>query len=304
MSVYEEARARIRGLALNLPTPFRGTGYAIDTDGLRRNLECYMDAGVPIILLTYGTSGFYVLSEEEIRLVTRMVVETVAGRAFVVAATGRWWLGQAVDFAHFCEQVGADCLMVTKLHPSWVRSDPDILDHHRELARCTRIPLMFHNECVGPASVDLAEAIADIEHVVAMKQELADYDQYVALAQRVCGRIAVVSGAGAPLAHWAHQFGVSASLTGVGQWAPGPEARYVEHLLAGHEADARKHLDIILPYRLLARRLNNHAAIKFAMDIAGLAGGPCRPPGANLTDEHRSRLAPVIRQTLRDLGMG
>lgn len=298
MSVYEDTRRRLRGLALNLPTPFHGPDYAVDEEGLRSNVERYLDAGVPILLLTYGTSEFYVQTEEEIRRVTAAVVDQTGGRAVVVAATGRWWTGRAIEFARYCERVGADCLMLTKLHPQWVKSDGDILDYHEEVARHTQIPLMFHQELTGPASVELARRIAGIEHVVAMKQEQQDYAQYVMLSREVTQRLAVVSGGGAPLAHWAHQLGVSASLTGVGQWAPGPEAHYVETLLAGNLGSARKHFDTILPYRLLASRLGNHASIKFAMGVAGYTGGPCRPPGQNLTDSQKAELEPVVRKTL------
>jgi len=301
MSVYEQTGRRIRGLALNLPTPFHGDDYAIHEKGLRRNVERYVEAGVPVILLTYGTSEFYVQSEEEIRRVTAAVVDQVKGRAVVVAATGRWWTQQAIAFALYCEQVGADCLMLTKLLPSWIKSDEDIIDYHKVVARRTRIPLMFHQELTGPASVELAKRIADIEHVVAMKQEQQDYSQYVLLSRGISQCLAVVSGGGAPLAHWAHQLGVSASLTGVGQWAPAPEKEYVQDLLKGDLAKARKHFDIILPYRLLAAGLGNHASIKFAMDVAGYAGGPCRPPGQNLTADQKAELEPVVRETLAAL---
>jgi 4-hydroxy-tetrahydrodipicolinate synthase len=302
MSLYDDVRRRVRGLALNLPTPFQGPDYYIDEAGLRSNIERYVAADVPIILLTYGTSEFYVLSDDEIARVTRIVVEAAARRALVVAATGRWWLGQTVAFARFCEEIGADCLMLTKMLPAYFRSNADVVEFHREVAGRTRIPLMFHNELDGPASVELAEKVAEVEHVVAMKQESPNYDQYVDLAQRVAGRIAVVAGAGAPLAHWAHQFGATASLTGVGQWAPRAERRYVEQMLSGQAEAGRRHLDTILPYRLLARRLGNHACIKHAMSVAGLAGGPCRPPSQNLTGEQKAQLTPVVLRTLESLG--
>jgi len=301
MSLYDDVRSRIRGLALNLPTPFRGPDFEIDFDGLRGNIERNIAAGVPVMLLTYGTSEYYVLSDDEIRQVTRATVEAVRGRACVVAATGRWWTGQAVEFARFCEDLGADCLMLTKLAPDWIKSDEDVIAYHRRVAERTRIPLMYHQEITGPRSIDLTLRIAEIEHVVALKQEQADYNQYVALGRSVAGRLAVVCGGGAPLAHWAHQFGAAASLTGVGQWAPGPEKRYVDMLLAGDVAAAQPHLEAILPYRLLAARLGNHPAIKYAMDLAGFAGGLCRPPGQNLSPGQKAQLEPVIRQTLRSL---
>ena len=298
MSIYEEARARIRGLALNVPTPFRGPEFEIDHEGLRRNLEEWIARDVPVILLTYGTSEFYSQTDAEIAEVTRTVVEAVAGRAFVVAATARWWLAKTVEFAHFCEDLGADCLMLTKIAPGFVGSPDEVLAWHEEVAGRTRIPLMYHQELIGPVSIELTKRIAAIENVVAMKQELGDYGQCVALAQGgINERLAVVSGAGAPLAHWAHQMGVAASLTGVGQWAPGPEARYVEKLLASDLTAAKRHLDIILPYRLTAARLGNHACIKHAMTVCGLAGGLVRPPGQNLTVNQKAEITPIITAT-------
>jgi len=302
MSIYEQARARIRGLALNVPTPFTGPEFDIDHEGLRANVETWIAGNVPVILLTYGTSEFYAQTDAEISEVTRTVVEAVAGRAFVVAAAARWWLAKTVEFAHFCEDLGADCLMLTKIPAEFVGSPDEVLAWHREVAGRTRIPLMYHQEIVGPASIELAERIAAIENIVAMKQELGDYVQYAALAQGgITDRLAVVSGGGAPLAHWAHQMGVAASLTGVGQWAPEPEARYVEELVAGHFTSAKRHFDAILPYRLTAARLGNHACIKHAMTVCGLAGGSVRPPGPNLTEDEKAEITPIVEDTRRRL---
>src|SRR5688500_10128750 len=110
---YPEIRSRVRGLVLNMPVPFARGSLAVDEAGLRRNIEHWIASGVKVLLLTYGSSEFHSLSEQEIADVTRVTVETANRRALVIASSGRWWLGQQVEFARLCEKLGADALMPT-----------------------------------------------------------------------------------------------------------------------------------------------------------------------------------------------
>ena len=49
---YSQLQGRLRGLVLNVPTPFEPKTFEIDYEGLRRNIEHWVGAGVRTLLLT------------------------------------------------------------------------------------------------------------------------------------------------------------------------------------------------------------------------------------------------------------
>ena len=96
---------------MSIPTPFHQDG-AIDFDGVANLVEVGIAGGTQVSLLTAGDSQFFYMTEAEIAELTRFVIERVAGRTLVVAATGRWHTAKAVEFAEFSRDAGADVLML------------------------------------------------------------------------------------------------------------------------------------------------------------------------------------------------
>ena len=295
--MYEQAKERVRGLVLNQPTPFKPTSYEIDHQGLRDNIEFWIAQGVQVLLITIGTSDFFVLSDDEILEVTRTTVEAAQGRAFVIACTHQWWLGQTIEFAQQCEKLGADALMVVKHEPDNATPE-DFGDFHRAIYDACKIPLVYHSYLTGPRSAEVIRRVAEVPSLIAIKQELHAYRQYSLLRDTLEDRWAIIAGGGGELAYHAHQFGAVASLTGTGQFAPPQALDFVHRMDTGNWAGARAFLDRIAPYRRLATRIGSHTAIKQAMDLAGLVGGPARPLyRRKVTAEDKEQLTTVLYET-------
>ena len=68
--------------------------------------------GVRIFELTAGNSKYHVLSYEEIKGVTRAMVEAAGGIGLTIAATGPWPAEQSLEYARFAESLGADAVQV------------------------------------------------------------------------------------------------------------------------------------------------------------------------------------------------
>ena len=110
----EEVKVLLNGPVNSLPTPFLPDGE-IDWDGVRKIIDVGIEGGSGVSLLTYGDSQFDFLSDAEVEALTTCLVDQVRGRALTVAATRRWSDARAVDFAHFCRQLGVDALANGKL---------------------------------------------------------------------------------------------------------------------------------------------------------------------------------------------
>ena len=109
-------RARFKhhftGPLCSINTPFRSDG-AIDYDGLRRFVDAAIAGGARTILFTPGDSLYAVLSEQEIADLTRATREHIGSRAMFLAAAGPWWQDQAVAFARYAAEIGADGVLAS-----------------------------------------------------------------------------------------------------------------------------------------------------------------------------------------------
>ena len=127
-------------------------------------IDAAVRAGVGVVAMTAGNSMYATLTYDEIKSLTRMMVEGTAGRALTIAATGPWWTGQSEDYARFAESLGADAVQVL-MAP---RADEDShVAHYRAVAAATRLGIVVH----GAPSLALAKRLAGIDSVVAMKAE-------------------------------------------------------------------------------------------------------------------------------------
>lgn len=179
-----QVRERIRGPILTLPTPFTAD-FQVDEAGVRNMVALGQENKVGVYELTAGNSMFSWLNDEEIRRLTRTFVDAVSGRGIVIAATGPWWTGQAVEFARFAESAGADALQVL-LPPG---SESGYVRHFRAIAEATRIPLVLQ----GALPLPLVEQLAELPSVVGMKEDGTE-DYYAAVTKKFGQRLAIFCG--------------------------------------------------------------------------------------------------------------
>jgi dihydrodipicolinate synthase/N-acetylneuraminate lyase len=192
---HPELRARLSGPMPSLKTPFNRDG-SIDFDGLRNLIDCNLAAGAKALMLTAGDSHYVALSEQEIAEVTLATIQHTAGRALVIAADRYYHTTQAIRFAEFARQAGADLLMV--MPPDWGGSctPATLAEHYRAVA--TVMPVMLVSNVFiarGPKfGLDTLRLVLDAtDQVVAIKDDMCgEFARKMSLL--VQDRWAVVSG--------------------------------------------------------------------------------------------------------------
>ncbi len=174
-----EIRNALTGPIPTLRTPFLKNGE-IDYPGLRTMTEFVIQAGARAVVLTAGDSHLIAMSDQEIADVTKATVKNVKGRALVVAADRYYDTKQAVAFAKYCAQVGADVVMV--LPPDWAASGtPESLaDHYVAVGR--HLPMMLVTGVFIPRGS--AFALKTIELALARSKNL------VSIKDDFCGEFA------------------------------------------------------------------------------------------------------------------
>lgn len=93
------------------PTPFNDDG-SIDSDGMKRVLDCLIDQGADGICILANFSEQFLISDDERDALARLSVEHIAGRVPVIITISHFATQIAVERAEFAKALGADIVMM------------------------------------------------------------------------------------------------------------------------------------------------------------------------------------------------
>src|SRR5438093_6125817 len=181
------AEPRHRGLFAIPVTPFTDSG-ALDEDSLRRVIVFCVEAGTHGIVTPVNASEFTTLTEVERKTVTRIAVEENEraggrGRVPVVIGTGARTTPEAVAYAKFAQESGADAVIAMPAYDPPL-DERGIYDFYAALDRAVSLPIYIQNhERIGPPDRPgpgtpmspefMARLWCDLPHVQYVKEESA-----------------------------------------------------------------------------------------------------------------------------------
>jgi 2-keto-3-deoxy-L-arabinonate dehydratase len=168
---------RYRGIFPVAPTTFTDTGE-LDLDSQKRCIDFMMDAGSDGMCILANFSEQFVLADEEREILTRTILEHVAGRVPVIVTTTHFSTRICAERSRRAQDMGAAMLMVMPpYHGATFRvSEPQIYEFYARLSDAVDIPIMIQD---APASgtvlsaAFLARMARKIEHVAYFKIETA-----------------------------------------------------------------------------------------------------------------------------------
>ncbi|MEP0842809.1 MAG: dihydrodipicolinate synthase family protein [Phycisphaerae bacterium] len=272
-------RQRLRGPILSIPTPFTAD-FKVDYDGVRRMIERAAKAGVSVFALTMGNGQYAALLYEEIKELTRVVVEAAAGRGLTISAAGNWWTGQVVDYARFAESVGADSVQI--MVPEGCGED-GCVEHFKAVAAATRLPLVLH----GDYSVALLEKLVRIDSVAALKEDVT-LDYYIDRQRRFGDRLAIFGGGTEYRFLVAWPYGSRAYYSAYAAFAPEVSMKLWRAVQNGDSAAAYRMVNTY-DHPFLARW--SHGFWRASLEHFGVAGRFLRPPQPFFTDAQMKDVA-------------
>jgi len=291
-----ELRKKLPGVISFPVTPFKAD-LALDLEGLRKNLRSLLKHPVSAVVAAAGTGELYSLTPAEHLAVVKTVVKEVKGRVPVLAATG-YNPALAAELARAAAKAGVDGILA--FPPYYPAPDEEgILAYYRAIADATKLGFIIYSRdwfAPGPA---LVEKLAKIPTLIAWKDGQGDIRRFQMIRRQVGQRLLWVGGAGDDLVPAYYSMGVRAYTSSIANVAPRLSLRLHELASAGHSAELSKLMDeLVIPlYEFRARRKGYEVSVmKTMMDLLGMAGGPVRPPLANLRaaecDEVRTMLEP------------
>lgn len=284
----DDIRARLLGPVASIPTPFTANGD-IHFNGVANIIDTAIAGGSEVILLTVGDSQFFFLTEAEIAELTRFTIEYTAGRALTVAATGAWATRQALAFAEYCRELGADVVM--SLAPAMMTAGPGLVEHYRQLAAV--MPVMV----VGAPDPSVVEQLVNEPNICCFKEDGSE-DYAIKLLQHHGRRWRIMTGGGLyrHLLEW--PFGARAFMDWSTSFLPQIGCQYWDALQRGavNEAD-RITREIELPmFELCAQGIEWQALWRAMLELNGVAQRYLRAPQPTLDDAAIARIQPKLRE--------
>lgn len=165
----------LTGILPVAPTPFLDDG-TIDTEGMKRVLECMIDQGVDAICILANYSEQFVLSDEERAILTRVSLEHVAGRVPVIVTVSHFSTQIVVSRAREAEGLGASMLMMMPPYHGvgLVPAEAGIFEHFAAVSDAISIPIMVQDAPLSGVSLPvplLVRMAREIENVSYFKME-------------------------------------------------------------------------------------------------------------------------------------
>ncbi len=266
------AKQALTGPVASVSIPFKKNGD-IDYDGLNNAVDFIIEAGSGTVLLTYGDSLYSILTDSEVYEVSRVVVERTAGRAMSVVA-GSWWMGEAVKFAKFAYDLGADMYMA--LPKNWANSSSveGIVEFYTQIS--AEIPTMIVTSLdPAPVPYDSIRLLLEQDNgVCALKDDKCGY-YGKQVASLIDGRIAFLSG-GRKINHLEQRpYGIDGYLSVYMRFCPSVAHKYWDAI---QKDNIKAAVDIIQKYDMpffdelvLKTGLDFDATIHASMEVFGVA---------------------------------
>jgi len=171
----------------------------IDEEAYRAELRFCAESHVGGLCTPLMVSEFFVLSEEERKLMVRIAVEELRGTGIpVIANCAAVNTPLAVSYARYMEEVGADALMAM---PPYIHKPdfPSIYSYYKAISEAVNIPIWIQNAGLAALSPDeIVKLCTEIEHVSWVKEEVMPSTHSIsALVLKNCPAIhGVMGGAG------------------------------------------------------------------------------------------------------------
>jgi 4-hydroxy-2-oxoglutarate aldolase len=286
----------LSGIFPPVPTPF-GTDGALALSELTRNFvhwNSHALAGYVVL----GSNGEGVhLNEAETDAVLETARAAIPPDRKMIVGTGRHSTRETVAWSRRAAEVGADAVLV--LPPSYYRNQMTravLVDHFYAVAEAVPVPVVVYNmpACTG---LDLdAETVLEIaahSNVIGIKDSGGDVAKLAEIVRGTAPEFAVLAGSAGFLLP-ALSIGASGGVLGLANIAPDACLALAKAVGADDRDQARviQHR-LVRPNRAVTKQWGV-PALKAALDMLGLYGGPPRRPlpplSTTLTRELRTIL--------------
>jgi 5-dehydro-4-deoxyglucarate dehydratase len=289
-----ELRQKLSGVIAFPITPFR-SDLSLDIEGLRENLAKLLAHPICAVVAAGGTGEMYSLSPAEHLSVVSTTVSAAAGRVPVIAGVG-FNQQLAVELARAATDAGADGILA--FPPYFPNADEEgMLAYYRAIGAASNLGTLIYSRDWANFSPLMVERLTDISNLVAWKDGQGDIRRLQMIMNRVGDRLHWIGGAGDDMVAAYYSTGIRTYTSSIASVAPRLSLRLHELAANGLDDELTQLLKVsVIPlYAIRGRRKGYEVStMKALMDMAGLCGGPVRPPLVDVTEGEQQELRAIL----------
>lgn len=278
------------GAGVAIITPMNADG-SINYDGFAENIEYQIKNGTDAIIVCGTTGEASTMTDEEHIECIRFCVEKTAGRVPVIAGTGSNDTKYAVELSKVAQEKGADgLLLVTPYYNK--ASQNGLVAHFGAVAEAVDIPIILYN-IPGRTGMSIEigayKKLSQYKNIVAVKEASGNIS-YTSKLIAECGDFLDVYSGNDDIIVPMMSIGAKGVISVLSNVMP-KETHEMAQLCLDNNCDEAAKLQ--MKYLELINNLFievNPIPAKEAMNMMGMAAGPCRLPLCEMTDEHKAAL--------------
>ncbi|TEU26932.1 4-hydroxy-tetrahydrodipicolinate synthase [Alkanindiges illinoisensis] len=289
----------IHGSIVALVTPMHHDG-SVEWDALKKLVEWHIEQGTHSIVAVGTTGESATLDVEEHAQVIEAVIKAAAGRIPIIAGTGANSTREAIELTETARKLGADAaLLVTPYYNK--PTQEGLYQHYKAIAEAVDLPQILYN-VPGRTGVDMHNdtviRLADVDHIVGIKDATGDLNRGHDLINRLNQKIAVYSGDDAT-AYRLILLGAQGNISVTANVAPDVMSQVCEAAKAGNREEAEQLNNSIAVLHQILFCESNPIPVKWALSDMGLIGTGIRLPLTVLAESYQ----PQVHQALLDSGV-
>lgn len=283
----------VNGCGVALVTPFENG--EVDYETLGKLVDMHVELSGSIIVAG-TTAETPTLTDDEYHEIVKFVIDRVAKRIPVIAGAGSNCTASAVKKAKFCEEAGADgLLLVTPYYNKTTQKG--LINHYKIIAESTSLPIIVYS-VPGRTGMNIEPKtvleLSKIENIVAIKEASGNISQ-VAEILRICPKDFLVYSGNDDMIIPLMSLGGHGVISVVANILPAETKKIVDDYNNRNVDEAR---DGQLNMNGLINALfieTNPIPVKEAMGIMNLCSSEVREPLYSMSEDNRQKLINEMR---------
>ncbi|MFD1413021.1 dihydrodipicolinate synthase family protein [Oceanobacillus jeddahense] len=272
--------------------------YSVNYEGVKENIQYYLDQKVPGIVVVGSTGEFASLNDEEKKEIVKIAGETVKDtETDLLVGIADERTDKVLEYAKHAEANHADGLLLINSY-YMTPTEEEAFEQFKEVNDRVSTPIMMYNNPFT-ANVNLEnETIYKIDKELDNVQYIKESSGDIRKVRAVADNTDLVLFCGADdLALESFVLGATGWISVAANIAPNSAGRLYELVKAKNYDGAKELYKDLLPLCEFLEDSGKYVQIvKKAMDLKGLNGGPARKPRLGLTEEEVTKLKGLMEK--------
>lgn len=286
---------RFRGIYAPLTTPFENDDISIGK--FQENIHKYNEFSLSGYVVAGSTAESVYLSDDEVEELVRSAVEASGSDRQIIAGTARESTKITLEFSKRIAELGIDATLIRT--PSYFKAlmtQEALKKYYFTIADQSKVPLIIYHipRYTGIyLSPELLTDLSKHQMIAGIKDSSGNMGFLDHVIPQLDKRFDFLLGAGSMI-HPGLMMGSSGGVLALSDVAPAQCIQLYHLFLEKRWDEAKKLQHELVPLNQALTAEHGIPAIKFALDLIGFYGGPCRPPLLNLKDIDKKKIRDIL----------